>query len=115
MLVKPWARVSWISPASRSRSAAAPATCDSSATWAWLASSSAISPARRSLSSASLLMKMPTRIPNTDMNTTWGGNSSPTRPLPRTSAPVSGTSTVSVTTRRSPDPAGAARTAGSRR
>ncbi|CAM5621168.1 hypothetical protein SCYAM73S_05755 [Streptomyces cyaneofuscatus] len=50
MLERPWARVSWISRASRSRSARVPAVRSASASSARAATSSTISSRRRSLS-----------------------------------------------------------------
>ncbi len=57
MLVKPWARVSWISPASRSRSAATPASCDEPGHLgaAGLAARRSARPARRSARSTRMI------------------------------------------------------------
>ncbi|WP_349345274.1 hypothetical protein [Streptomyces rapamycinicus] len=57
--MKPWARVSWISRVSRSRSASAPCAADSRATSSRLASSSAISRARSVLCCRTMMIQLP--------------------------------------------------------
>lgn len=80
MLVRPWATVSWISRASRSRSAAIPAWCERWASRSRLRSNSSISRPRSRLCSTTLVIHRPS-------STVSAIPSSVSGRMPSTSAP----------------------------
>jgi hypothetical protein len=97
-LVNPCASVSWISAASRDRSAATPASIESLPTSSRLASSSLISAPRSSLCDTIRWIQVPTAMPNTVVNTVVAPNTVNIVAMPSRISTDSGGSRFTTTT-----------------